>query len=471
MKVKRILSALLALASLAAASCGGEAPSSSDSTAAPDETTAAVVDPLPERDFEGYEFTFLNGNVVSWFTISTVVPEEQNGETINDAIFTRNSKVEERYNINLVEVASGSAQADYEKSVAADDKAFDVALLRMEWAMPIVLQNAAVNWNDIPHLDLDADWWVQGSIEAMSLMNNIYFGVSLFDTTHFDSVRAMFFNKRLIADLQLENPYELVNSGKWTFAKLHEMGLAAAQDLNGNSEWDKDDRYGITGTSNICGNTLMCGFGSVLSIGKDKDDLPTFDLDNEKSIEQMLTVSKAFGAGDGFLGKYYNDGIFQEGRSLFLCELIYGANAMRDMEDDFGIIPAPKYDESQEEYINLGGSPFFMTVPITNDDLDRTGAVMEALAYDSQELVDVAFYDIVLKGKSSRDNESAAMLDLIFSTLDYYHPLANSYLNAPIADSYLWSGSEEFASYLASVRPKIIAEFESAVATYTANVG
>ena len=112
-----------------------------------------------------------------------------------------------------------------------------------------------------------------------------------------------------------------------------------------------------------------------------------------------------------------------------------------------------------------------MTVPITAENLDRTGAIMEALAYDSMGLIDKAMYKIVLKGKSSRDNESSDMLDLIFSTLHYYHPLANSYLNAPLADDYIWNGKTDFASYFASVKDKINNDIDTAMDTYRENVG
>ncbi|MBQ7718939.1 MAG: hypothetical protein IJT56_00010, partial [Clostridia bacterium] len=130
----------------------------------------------------------------------------------------------------------------------------------------------------------------------------------------------------------------------------------------------------------------------------------------------------------------------------------------------------PKYDESQENYINLGGSPFFMTVPVTAPDLGRTGDVMETLASASAGVIDTAYYDVVLKGKVSRDDESEEMLDLIISTLEYYHPLANSYLNAPLADDYLWKGKTDFASYFASVKDSINAEIAEAIEKYKENV-
>lgn len=184
------LAAMLFLTSCGSTTDNGNEDTTAENGTAPDTTTEEVQPELPERNFEGYNFNILNGNVYSWFTVSNVTSEEENGDTMNDAIYRRNRKVEERYNITITETPSSNAQSDYLKSIQAGDNSFDIALLRMEWALPVVLQSAAVNWADIPHLELDREWWVQGSLTSMSLLNNIYYGVSLFDTTHFDSVRA-----------------------------------------------------------------------------------------------------------------------------------------------------------------------------------------------------------------------------------------------------------------------------------------
>ena len=53
-------------------------------------------------------------------------------------------------------------------------------------------------------------------------------------------------------------------------------------------------------------------------------------------------------------------------------------------------------------------------MPVTNSDLDMTGAILEALNSASATTAVPAYYEIALKTKYSRDEESAAMLDLIF---------------------------------------------------------
>ncbi|MBQ8578278.1 MAG: hypothetical protein IJ449_10005, partial [Clostridia bacterium] len=90
--------------------------------------------------------------------------------------------------------------------------------------------------------------------------------------------------------------------------------------------------------------------------------------------------------------------------------------SMRGMDTDFGIIPYPKYDEAQENYHTRVCYYFPVVVPSTNADTDMTGYLLEILNYRSYHDVIPAYYDISLKTKGTRDEASAQMLDLIFSS-------------------------------------------------------
>jgi ABC-type glycerol-3-phosphate transport system substrate-binding protein len=60
-----------------------------------------------------------------------------------------------------------------------------------------------------------------------------------------DAMEAMIFNKALLRDHGLENPYEIVKKGEWTFEKLIEMSKDIAKDLNGDGTmYIKDDLFG-----------------------------------------------------------------------------------------------------------------------------------------------------------------------------------------------------------------------------------
>ena len=134
------LPALLAslLISSALLSCGTTEPAATETqavtndladTAVITETAEPEIKPdIPERDFGGYEFHILNGNMSEWMMIYTVDAEEETGDALNDAIYRRNSAVEEQYNVSLVEINDTSAHTMAKKAVAAGDSQYDLLL-------------------------------------------------------------------------------------------------------------------------------------------------------------------------------------------------------------------------------------------------------------------------------------------------------------------------------------------------------
>ena len=113
--------------------------------------------------------------------------------------------------------------------------------------------------------------------------------------------------------------------------------------------------------------------------------------------------------------------LFSDGHGLFFWTRMDEVTTLRGMETDFGILPTPKYEESQENYISFVSQHIMglMSIPATATDLNRTGIILEALAAESYYTLTPAYYDVALKSKASRDDESAEMLDIIFSNRVY----------------------------------------------------
>jgi len=107
--------------------------------------------------------------------------------------------------------------------------------------------------------------------------------------------------------------------------------------------------------------------------------------------------------------------MFENGRGMFFWTRLDDVGIMRGADIEFGILPIPKYTEEQDRYYSLVSihTNGLMSVPITVMNVERTSAIMEAMAYESTDTVQVAYYDITLKGKSARDIESSDMLDII----------------------------------------------------------
>ena len=93
-----------------------------------------------------------------------------------------------------------------------------------------------------------------------------------------------------------------------------------------------------------------------------------------------------------------------------------------NMQDKYGVIPMPKYDETQDKYYTFLHDQF-TSIGITsvhaNDDetVQMLGAVLEAMALESYKTVAPAYYEVALKGRYLDDPESWRMLDMIYENV------------------------------------------------------
>ena len=120
---KCILSAMLlnALLLTSLASCSGTSNDGQADTTAADnaETTAEVTEPvrqsgLPEKNWEGRTVNFItrSEDYGNWQT-KDIYTESEDGETINDAVYLRNSICEDKYGFVVAENRQGDLQPLY----------------------------------------------------------------------------------------------------------------------------------------------------------------------------------------------------------------------------------------------------------------------------------------------------------------------------------------------------------------------
>jgi len=98
---------------------------------------------------------------------------------------------------------------------------------------------------------------------------------------------------------------------------------------------------------------------------------------------------------------------------------------MRDMVGDYGIVPYPLYDESQENYITYNFGTAFMSILLSAPDPEMSAVILEALNAENYKSVAPAYLDVALKGKYSRDDNTAEMLDLILDTTRFDFAFVN----------------------------------------------
>jgi len=385
---------------------------------------AATDKPQPKleaRDFGGYEFNFfVRGEHAGEWQSKDIYAEEENGEPINDAVYKRNITIEDRYNIKIKETRSASDAAEaasrIQRIIDAGDCPFDALSYHFKKLSPLIDGGYLLNLYDIPNLDLSAPWWDKAAERDLSLNHKLYATAGDIGILPASGSYILLFNKQLISDYGLENPYLLVNENKWTIDKMRQMVRQVSKDFNGDGKMNEKDLYGL-----ICMgfNISMLYHGAGQNVvAKDKNDLPELTVDTplsilalERTIELISDKDTVFCSGDPSLTQR----IFEESRALFMAEVLQLVARMRASDVNFGILPHPKLDESQEKYYSKAShnASSMICIPTTNPDPERTGFILEALCAESMSTLTPAFYDISLEGKFLRDEESSAMLDII----------------------------------------------------------
>ncbi|MBQ4573917.1 MAG: hypothetical protein IJA85_01845 [Clostridia bacterium] len=425
-KIALLLLALLLSQTLAACSTSDPANddlSAGDVTTAVEETTAAetgpivYIDDLGEYDFEQHEFrihtrqrNFFNGELVV----------EETGDVLDDTIYARNRTLEERFNITISEVYGEMDAA--RRAITAGDNDYDMISTRCISTFTLAQEGLLYKVSDIDLIDLSKGYWDASLNEDLKIGNEQYLATGAFNLTAYDFVHTLVFNKDMIEQQQVENPYELVNSNKWTFEAFERLSKGATQDINGDSTMNDDDSYGLLSQPKAVLPGFWIGAGEQ-SIDRDDQNYPVFNLTSDTNfstvIERIFEIT--WDTNAWYPNTYEQNeepaltNMFKNNKGLFMDMTFFYIPALRDMETDFGIIPYPKWDENQENYLTRVEGAELFGVPITAENLERTGAIIEAMACESMNEVIPVYYDLSLKTKVTRDEESAKMLDIIFA--------------------------------------------------------
>ena len=168
--------------------------------------------------------------------------------------------------------------------------------------------------------------------------------------------------------------------------------------------------------------------------------------------------------------------LFRNGHTLFTAAYINEVSALRDMDDDIGILPPPKFTEDQKRYYSLveGGALSVILKTLNPERYENVGILLNALAYYSRQDVIPAHIEVLLKSKVSRDEESASMIELIFDSS--FYDLGTGVWSSIIKNNYtskiFLPRSINVASVTASIESQATAaidEFMEAVNEQTAS--
>ena len=391
-----------------------------------EETTEAAVNALNilgKRDLNNTKITIYTNYYGDSAWSSDLFYPENDGDILGSAVFTRNSTVAEQYNVQIEELQSGSRTFTSKLKALVESNDSETCQL-----IATVLADAAedmtkgylTNLNNVSNINLEGSWWNQANNATWSIYGKQYFATGDITTVDDKATRVLFFNKDILKNINIDEPYQLVKDGKWTYDRFFEMVNAAAIDVGNDGMVLGTDTFGLTAQTTV-GFMLLTGAGEVI-VKKDSTDVPYIVTDeNPDRIVDVATylTEKLSGNQAVYTGTDANElSNFQQNRALFLAEVLHHVKNLRQQYDvNFGLLPMPKYSEDQEKYYQYaeGYCALVVAVPTTvrGTQLDEASFVLEALAIESVETVTPAFYELCLKGRYSTDYESTEMLDII----------------------------------------------------------
>ena len=415
-------------------------------TDSPATVTEAVTDDpaytadLPELTFPGQTFTFLVQHDPCFRHLYDVDAEEDSSDIVISSVYRRNAAIKDKYGVTLTSVKDGNAPAMAKTAFKANADTYNAVWLKVDDFFSLSIEGAFHNYGgDVPYVDTSKSYWDQGVVNDFTyggklygLMGDISTSVSIF--THLLVVDSVLAAK---LDVDVRELYKTVSEGNWTLDRFYGLlkSCGAYNDSNGDSRRDGTDTFAFAVPPDMLWSlTAAAGEKWVVKDGDDYYAAAPLTERLQKVVEDIIDIGNDkyttvatwnVGTVPG-VSDTYNYTIrtkFAEGTALFTdTDLGVVLEARNDKETDFGILPEPKYDSSQDHYSTYA-FPFYplLAVPVTvrGDKLSMTGFIIEALAAESYKTLTPAFYEKALSGKYVRDEYSFEMLNVILRSRIY----------------------------------------------------
>lgn len=403
-----------------------------------EETSIPYEDTIPERDYGGYPFTILVSTQQQPFFIA----EAEVTDIINDAVFNRNEKVSETFNITLdYQTMDGNSSGAREfatairSSLMADDQTYDIVIPQTYYGVSLALENSYFNLKKSEYLHLNEKWWFQRINEEATISDRLYFSAGSFLMDKLNSLMCVFFNANHLQDLRItDNLYQMVNDGQWTLEKLVTYSKAYSENYSDPTVTDQTGFYGHVSDAHGIRALIVGGDVPILTRNETNTNSLSITYYGNRLINVFDDVYDFINGDSAWWTESYEipATIFTDGRALFYTHHIGKmlSPEMRDMADKYGVLPIPKYDEEQKEYCSAAMRWDMMSV-MRNCDTERACIIMENLCYNTDEILIPEYWEKSMQLRYSRDTETSEMLEKIRRTL--YFPFTDIY-KAEIGD-------------------------------------
>ncbi len=430
------------------------------------------LDNLGDHDLGGYTVKFAvseAGEDTYGFNERSIAADADTGDKVDAKIHLRNEAIKARFNcgIELTYVTHNPLSADIAHALMGQSSEYDVIAGRQydDVAMCVegyfvnVLTDSRVN----KYISIGREYWGKEYTKDMSYGKNVYWLAGDLNLRYTGGFYGVFVNSTLY-DTKLKDEYgdihDVVRNNKWTVGLMKDMSdkvtnISTANPNKGNIT--ESDILGVAAPihDNTNGWAVSCGvtFSKLTKSGNIKLTFKHSDQRLRDFYEAYLALVSTKGCisyGGVYLDAFQ---VFKADRALFVPGRINQAELyLRDMVNDYYIIPNPMLNEEQAKDIGYRSSLHdAISIYAINDDsenIEATAIVLEAMAAESYRSVRTEYYDNGLKNKYTTSPDTAEMIEIINAgaysdfalvwCLTPYFPsmgaILRSYLNGKKAD-------------------------------------
>jgi len=455
MKSLKIISLLLAAMMCLPLLASCASPKGPGSDTRPPSSQYADLNNFMSADYKGEDFTFLFlqqpviGTGKDYYGGNYLDSETFEGLTVEDKVYERNLAIEDKYNVNINQRIedvnkSGDPITILQTFAMAGDYSFDAIYGWGHKMGACIVQNLFADIKTLPNVDLTQEYWSPSAMEDLTVNGKLYMTISDISMNKLEWGGLIFFNKQIVEDYGLEakvgNFYDLVNEGQWTLDKFFEAVTSVSTDVDGSGSIDNNDVYGLI-DGEASGRSLGIACGIELTQKQENGGYKvsyysTANVDLARKINDVYTDSRYVrnyehlgenaSIPDGKDEWEYYRSFFSSGHALFSTGTAQITGEFREMEDPYGILPFPKKDENQENYIStidycasIFAIPSTYRQDVTTASPERTGLILETLSFMSNKVVLPTYYETLLKGQRLSDENDQMMLDIVRNNIRY----------------------------------------------------
>lgn len=480
----RLLTALLALLMVAAmaVACSdnkdpnkdpskdpSDDPGKTDPSDSSDPSDDEVKDDLPnDKNYGGREFKILynRDTLVGCFWV-----DAETGSVVDKAVYDACAITEERFGVKLI--AESSSQTDpghanlIQTAISTGDNVADLFQVHDVLGANLSLQGMFLDVHSLPYVDLSKPWWPAKTVDSLSFMGQWYLISSSMSYNSIAGASVLFFNKDMMNDLSMEEPYQRVLDGNWY---LEDM-LSEVQDIYTDVTTDgktEDDTFGIIIPREFYSWYESFGI-SMIEKKADGDELK-LNANDDRAYDLIDALYGILYESDGghMLARLEAEALFAEGRALYIPTRLRAAvETFATYEINYGIVPYPKLDENQEGYY-AGYTDFYFVVPNYCDDKELMGIILESMTAEGYRKVIPTYFETALKGRYTRDPESKEVLDIIQKNMviDFAYAYGNDKWYSRALYQLLKEQSKDYASFYKTNENAALARIDEVVTAF-----